>query len=97
MLFWLIGFVLLFIFYIAEFGNYEEKDKQKDYKYLDNLVFGDYKKKEDKRELLKLINFFIELPEDIKINNFIEKYNVNKGVENEDDTLRRLIKLCRRK
>lgn len=38
MVFILIGFVWLFIFLVAFFGDYEEKELQKDYKYYKEIT-----------------------------------------------------------
>lgn len=44
MLFILIGTVFLFIFFIALFGDYENKKLKKDYKYMEEILNGDRKK-----------------------------------------------------
>lgn len=44
MLFILIGLVFLFIFFIALFGDYEEKKLKKEYKYMEEILNG-YRKK----------------------------------------------------
>ena len=40
MLFVLIGVVFLFIFFIALFGDYENKEVKKDYKYMEEILDG---------------------------------------------------------
>lgn len=40
MLFVLIGVVFLFIFFIALFGDYENKEVKKDYKYMEKILNG---------------------------------------------------------
>lgn len=44
MLFILISLVFLFIFFIALFGDYEEKKIKKEYKYMEEILDGDRKK-----------------------------------------------------